>query len=193
MRANTYRQWRTEPRAPSVSGAPGGVTCGRMAPSTPSSSPSGAPAAAAVRSCCGQVEPGQEQEQYLAAEALAGFRVESVVWGGTETHWPQDVLLALRRGYYRLYPVPSVPACAPRANLRPELPLALLPWVDSVLSTRADGHGHGSRRGHGARGGPAAGAPPTQPSLPRAHESITTHGPVPDLASPPDLNIVTLT
>ena len=83
MRANTYRQWRTEPRAPSVSGAPGGVTCGRMAPSTPSSSPSGAPAAAAVRSCCGQVEPGQEQEQYLAAEALAGFRVESVVgWDG---------------------------------------------------------------------------------------------------------------
>ena len=74
MMANTYRQWRTEPRAPSVSGAPG--ACGRMAANTPSSSPSAAPAAAAVRSC-GQVEPGHEQEQ-LAAEALAGFRVESV-------------------------------------------------------------------------------------------------------------------
>ena len=88
MMANTYRQWRTEPRAPSVSGAPG--ACGRMAPST--SSPSAAPAAAAVRSC-GQVEPGHAQEQ-LAAEALAGFRVESVcrVGGGTEAPWPQDAL-----------------------------------------------------------------------------------------------------
>ena len=26
--ANTYRQWRTEPRAPSVSGAPGGLSAG---------------------------------------------------------------------------------------------------------------------------------------------------------------------
>ena len=92
MMANTYRQWRTEPRAPSVSGAPGGVACGRMAPNTPSSSPSAAPAAAAGRSC-GQVEPGHAQEQ-LAAEALAGFRVESVcrVGGGTEAPWPQDAL-----------------------------------------------------------------------------------------------------
>ena len=176
MRANTYRQWRSEPRAPSVSGAPGGVTCGRMAPSTPSSSPSSAPAAAAVRSC-GQVEPGQEQEQ-LAAEALAGFRVESVGWVGRR-HIGRRTYSWLSGEATRGSTLCLQCRLVPRANLRPALPLALLPWVDSVLSTRADGHGHGSRRGHGARGGPAAGAPPTHSLVSPAHMKVSLPWPYP--------------
>ena len=70
--ANTYRQWRTE-RAPGSSLAPGVVACGRVAPSNPSAPLSAAAAAAAAASC------GQEQ---LAAEALAGSRVERKVAQG---------------------------------------------------------------------------------------------------------------
>lgn len=114
--AYTYGEWHTEPRDPSVTGAPGGVTCGRIAPSNPSSSPSAAPAAAAVPSSAQRVEPGQEQEQ-LAAEALASSRVESV-GAGTETHtrvWPQDThsWLSEEAILQASPPVPSAPACAP--------------------------------------------------------------------------------
>jgi len=66
--ANTYRQWRTGRAAQGGSLGPGGMGCGRMAPSTPSATPS----AAAGSSC------GQEQ---LAAEALAATHSRSQ--GGT--------------------------------------------------------------------------------------------------------------